>query len=154
MLQKESLSRHKYNLLYFRMSDMPKLRGHHLICLHFFNGKGYNLEFVENLRDTLKKAEGSGAEVSNGADDICQKCPYLKGGKCLSDEHSNDEIMEMDKFALSLLGETSGAEINWHSIKEKIPEVFILWLEEYCKKCPWENACREDSLYRELKYGP
>ena len=154
MLQKESPSRHRRNLLYFKMSGIPKLRGHHLICLHFFNGRGYNREFVENLRNTLKKAEGSGAEISSGADDVCLKCPYLKGGKCLSDEHSNDEIMEMDKFALNLLGETSGAEIKWHIIKEKIPEIFTLWLERYCKKCLWENACKEDSLYRELKHGP
>ena len=137
----------------FIMSDIPKLRGHHLICLHFFSGKGYNLEFVKNLRDTLKKISELGVEISLGADDICRSCPHLRGGKCSSDENSNDEITEMDRFALSLLKETPGAKTKWHGVKEIIPEIFNFWLERYCKKCSWKDVCEEDPLYGEFKYG-
>ena len=28
---------------------MLRLRAHHLICLQFFKGEGYSLEFIENL---------------------------------------------------------------------------------------------------------
>ncbi len=36
---------------------MLYLRGHHLICLHFFPGYGYDASFVESLRNVLKRAE-------------------------------------------------------------------------------------------------
>ncbi len=135
------------------MTDIPKLRGHHLICFHFFSGKGYNREFVENLRNTLEKIAEFGVEVSHGADDVCSRCPHLKGGICSYSDHSHDEIMEMDKFALRLLKETSGSKAKWHVIKQRIPEIFPLWLGKYCKKCLWEDVCEEDFLYRKLKYG-
>ena len=61
-----------------------KLRGHHLVCLHFFKGEGYNLEYVENLAYILKRAEaGDGIEVAAGADDVCNTCPSLKEGMSL-----------------------------------------------------------------------
>ena len=60
-----------------------KLRGHHLVCLHFFRGEGYSAEYVENLTRILERVE-AGAEigVSAEADDVCGVCPSLKGGKC------------------------------------------------------------------------
>ena len=61
-----------------------KLRGHHLVCLHFFTGEGYTKEFIDNLNRILKKAEaGEEIEVINSADDVCIKCPYFKGGGVL-----------------------------------------------------------------------
>lgn len=135
------------------MSYIPKLRGHHLICLHFFSGKGYNPEFVKNLKDILEKTTEMGAEISSEADDVCSKCPYLKGERCSSSGQSNDEIMEMDKFALKLLKEAAGNKIKWHVIKQRITDIFPLWLERYCKKCRWEDACKEDPFYRNFRYG-
>jgi hypothetical protein len=133
------------------MRSIPRLRGHHLICLHFFNGKGYSPEFTKNLRTVLRVAAESGVEVSQGADDVCRACPYLKDEKCMYDEHSDEEITEMDGFALKLLHEAPGIETEWHLIKERVLEIFPLWLERYCKKCSWEKACEENPLYQTLR---
>ena len=135
------------------MSVIPKLRGHHLICLHFFNGKGYNREFTENLRCVLEKAENLGVEVSVGADDVCMECPYMRDKKCCSEDHSNQEIIEMDEFALKLLKEASDSKLGWNALKEKIPAIFHLWLERYCKRCCWTNACEENLYYLRLRNG-
>ena len=135
------------------MSDIPKLRGHHLICLHFFNGKGYNREFTENLRCVLEKAENLGVEVSVGADDVCRECPYMRDKKCCSADHSNQEIIEMDEFALKLLKEASDSKSGWKALKEKIPAIFHLWLERYCKRCSWANTCEENLYYLRLRDG-
>jgi hypothetical protein len=41
-----------------------KLRGHHLICLHFYRSEGYSREFVKNLEDIVRRAtEGEKLEV-------------------------------------------------------------------------------------------
>ena len=90
----------------------------------FFNGKGYNREFTENLRRVLEKAENLGVEVSVGADDVCQVCPYMRDRKCCSEDHSNQEIIEMDKFALKLLKQASDSKLGWKALKEKNPGNF------------------------------
>lgn len=76
---------------------MIRLRGHHLICLHFYRGEGYSREFVENLEDVLRGAEeGEEIEVVEDADDICRACPTLRGGKCVAAPEADTEIREMD----------------------------------------------------------
>ena len=80
-----------------------ELRGHHLICLHFFRGEGYNKDFVENLRRIIEKAESEFVRVVNGADDVCKKCPYNVNGICNYSETSEEEVRELDELALNLL---------------------------------------------------
>jgi hypothetical protein len=58
-----------------------KIRGHHLLCLLHFEGKGYSRDFIENMykiKEALEK--GKVFFVLNSCDDICRKCPYMEGG--------------------------------------------------------------------------
>ncbi len=129
-----------------------KLRGHHLICLHFFNGGGYSAEFIENLKEALKKAEaGEKIEVQPGPDVICEKCPYLKEESCVYKEDSETKIRAMDKKALELLRVKAGTEINWQDMKDRIPWVFAEWKETYCKECTWKETCKNNSFYNFLR---
>jgi len=130
---------------------MPRLRGHHLICLHFFNGEGYNPEFIENLRNVLEKTESGDVEISPGADDICDGCPHLKQFRCRYTEDADEGIREMDKRALELLKESEGSKVRWHEIRKRIPELFYSWYNSYCNVCGWKRACEQDALYRQLR---
>jgi uncharacterized protein len=130
---------------------MLRLRGHHLICLHFFSGEGYDDIFKENLRDILARAETEDIEVCEEADQVCEKCPYLKDSKCLYDEHADDEIREMDRAALKLLEVDKDATIKWQNIKKGIPGVFPQWLREYCGECDWKKVCGKNQNYQRLK---
>jgi hypothetical protein len=127
-----------------KFSDRPfiRLRGHHLICLHFFSGEGYALEFIANLRKVLERA-GSGEDITicTGADDICCKCSHLKGERCLADENSDVEIREMDRRALKLLRLKADEKVQWELIKDKIPEIIEEWTKAYCNACDWRKAC-------------
>ncbi|MFZ3136476.1 MAG: DUF1284 domain-containing protein [Thermodesulfovibrionales bacterium] len=128
------------------MKSLPKLpiklRGHHLICLHFFKGEGYNPEFIENLRKIIKRAEdGEDIEVYPGPDDVCTMCPYLKGKICFYDNEAESEIKEMDRNALKLLGVKHLDKVVWLNIKNKIPEVFSQWAKIYCRACDWRKVC-------------
>lgn len=129
---------------------MPALRGHHLVCLHFFNGEGYNNEFIENLSKVLTTAEYHKIDVLHGADDVCSKCPNLKQEKCNYTESADVEIREMDKKALHLLGLSGGASIGWKDIRKRIPGIFQMWYREYCNSCGWKRACEQNDLYRNL----
>ena len=64
------------------VKPIMKLRGHHLICLQFFKGKGYSKIFVENTKRIVDFWENNSAEIVKGADDVCNFCPFIKNGRC------------------------------------------------------------------------
>jgi hypothetical protein len=124
------------------LNNNIKLRGHHLVCLHFFSGEGYNFEFVANLRKILEAAwSGKEIEVCSGADDICRKCPHLKGELCYFDKNSENEIRKMDRRAIKLLRLSAHGRVRWSKIRDKIPEIIKEWTDTYCKACGWRKAC-------------
>lgn len=120
---------------------MIRLRGHHLICLHFFTAEGYNPEFVENLREVLRRTAYEEIEIVSGDDDICHKCPYLKDCKCFYTEDSEVEIRAMDEKALIILGLCNGSLIRWEEIKKLLPALISQWRFDYCKSCDWKGVC-------------
>lgn len=131
-----------------------KLRGHHLICLHFFRGEGYNQEFADNLLTILARVEaGEEAEVVYGHDDICRVCPHLKGSLCAYGEEAEKEIREMDMTALKMLGLQAGNKVDWRDIREKIPGIFGDWSGKYCFVCDWMPVCKSDIGFIELTNG-
>ena len=129
---------------------MPALRGHHLICLHFFDGKGYSQEFIGNLENVLQKTEYSPVEICSGADEICAKCPYLKENTCHYDMHAEEDIRAMDSKALELLHMSPGSEADWNNIRDAIPGIFMEWYVSCCKNCDWITACRTSTLFQRL----
>lgn len=130
---------------------MPGLRGHHLICLHFFGGEGYNTPFVENLKEILVGAEGSIVEICEGGDDVCLKCPHLKGNRCIYSNDADGNIRNMDRRALNLLNLSPDAKIRWQEIRERLPEIFNDWYKTECIRCSWRWACEKNGLYNQLK---
>ena len=128
----------------------PTLRGHHLICLHFYNGEGYDREFIQNLNAVMRQVEAAGVEVSPGADKVCKSCPHLKDNTCSYSERAEEEIREMDEKALTLLNLTPGTKVEWNGIRELLPEIFSEWHTAYCKTCDWRSACEKNPLYRTL----
>jgi len=132
---------------------MLTLRGHHLICLHFFRGEGYAPEFITHLGLILKKAEaGEPIDVFSGADDVCTVCPYLKGGICFYNEEAERDIRQMDIKALKLLELTAGAIVQWPDIRKKIPSLYRRWSEEFCLSCNWRQACEKNASFRQLAH--
>ena len=129
---------------------MPALRGHHLVCLHFFRGEGYSREFVENLRDVLGSVQDREIEVVQGSDDVCAKCPSLRQGRCLHSGNAEEGIRKMDREALALLKVSRGMKVMWAEIGEKMSEIFPAWFESCCTACSWKWACERNELYLQL----
>ncbi|MCF8012259.1 MAG: DUF1284 domain-containing protein [Clostridiales bacterium] len=121
---------------------MIKLRGHHLVCLHFFEGKGYNEQFIKNMQDTSARLENAEIiEIVTGADDICFFCPHLTNNRCTRKASSHIEIENMDNTAMKKFNVTSGEKIYWQDVKKKFYSMSGEWLDEFCKNCPWKNIC-------------
>ena len=131
----------------------PALRGHHLICLHFYRGEGYSREFVVNLTNLLERAREKGVTIETGADDVCRSCPSLKGSRCSSSVTADEEIREMDREALKLLELTPGRAMEWAELRRRAAALFRQWHDRYCRICGWKEVCGKDRYFRELRAG-
>lgn len=129
---------------------MPSLRGHHLICLHFFDGEGYDVSFVRNLRDVIETVNQEMVNVCRGADDVCGSCPHLKDALCRYSETADNEIRDMDEAALRLLNVAPDTVVEWDMIRDRLQRVFNTWYAKYCKGCGWKRACEQNEAYRQL----
>ncbi len=125
---------------------MIRLRGHHLICLHFFQGEGYSPQFVDNLKRIIKKAS-SGAQiaVTEDADDVCAACPHIADGQCAHKSDSEKTIRLLDEMALELLGVEPCQKVTWKQIKDLTMAIPDYMLSEFCRDCDWEKLCRKIS---------
>jgi len=129
---------------------MPLLRGHHLVCLHFFNGEGYDEAFINNLKNLSSLVEKEKITVSSGADDVCRSCHYSGEKRCLYSESSEEEIKGMDAKALSLLALSCEDKVIWLALKEKICRIFPEWFSLYCIECDWRKTCEKNVLFQSL----
>lgn len=126
---------------------MIRLRGHHLVCLRFFQGQGYSQEFVENLEDMMRRArESEEIEVVSGADDVCRACLSLQGDKCVAKPGMDAKIREMDAEAVAHLGVEVGAKVYWRQITAKVMVPSKGWMAGFCEGCDWEKVCAVLSL--------
>ncbi len=129
-----------------------KFRGHHLICLHFFQGEGYNAEFIKNLITIMKMVKDGDIEIHSGADDICRKCPYLHGEICKYNENAQEEITEMDERALQLLRLKLRMKVKWEEIRGRLQGIFPEWYISYCKDCDWKTVCEQNESFDKLSH--
>ncbi|MEW6189764.1 MAG: DUF1284 domain-containing protein [Actinomycetota bacterium] len=133
-----------------------KLRAHHLLCIHGFQGLGYTPAFVNALRriiQIIKANENLLIELTNECDILCFTCPHQLGNKCTKHGSSCEEkVRELDDEVLRCLGLKPGSTISVKTlfplIREKIDEKD---LERMCGNCEWFDLgfCRE-GLTREL----
>jgi hypothetical protein len=134
-----------------RRNRSMRLRGHHLICLHFFRGEGYSSDFVANLYELLDRAKsGEEIEVVDSADDVCRQCPHLKEEICCYREHFEAAIKEMDSAAFELLATAANRKIEWLMIGESLPAIFKDWSNRFCQDCDWNAACQQNRLWENL----
>lgn len=117
------------------------LRGHHLICLHFFQGEGYGQAFTKNLNQVLKKLKKSKGFVVEGTDEVCLSCPHLKENECRYQADSNEEIEYLDKLALRLLNLKPGDAFSFKKIKSQLPRIIEEWERKACLDCHWGYVC-------------
>lgn len=120
-----------------------RLRGHHLICLHFFRGEGYTPEFVDNLKGVMRRleAEDAAAAVVEGVDDVCVACGYLVDGTCANEVSGEDKIRSLDEMALTLLGLGPGDEVSFTGLAGGLAAALPAWRERACRGCTWEEVC-------------
>ncbi|HWT74214.1 MAG TPA: DUF1284 domain-containing protein [Mobilitalea sp.] len=119
-----------------------KLRPHHVLCISFFEGKGYNPEFVQNMTEVIENLhDNTQIQLTVGADIICDKCPNNKEYLC----QMEDKVRRYDETVLSLCHLFENQVIGWKELKE-LAFTRILnanKLKAVCGDCCWNSICQE-----------
>jgi len=117
-----------------------RLRGHNLLCIQGFVGKGYSPGFVANMTRVVAGL-GDDAEVTVVAepDALCTACPHLAAGGCtLHGEGTEQGIVLQDRDVLARLGLAAGQTVTWGEIRRRIrASVAPADLPSICGRCPW-----------------
>ena len=129
---------------------MPSLRGHHLVCLHFFTGEGYDEAFIRNLRNIMTRSNDEDVSITSGADDVCTSCLHLREGRCEYTENAEADIREMDQNALDLLNLSDTGRARWDELRDLVRKIFPEWYSLYCSECDWRAACEKSGFFQEM----
>ena len=122
--------------------DRLSLRAHHLLCLHGFQGLGYDDRFVENMAEVCKRVRaepGPEIVVVDEPDDICAPCPHTFGSACgKSGGDAEERAKELDHRVLAKLGINPEQVFSRNDLlallQEKItPEDLV----SVCEGCEW-----------------
>lgn len=124
------------------------IRPHHMLCLQFFEGKGYSEEFVENMMRIKNELDQNNPEVSLviGADMICENCPNRRGNVCVNEEDvlaHDQRVFDRVKHVIKM------DEIStWKEITDAIYENIIdaKCLKETCGHCMWSDICMNKNV--------
>lgn len=118
------------------------LRPHHALCLHFFRGKGYSQDFIENMTQIKKSLEENpDITLQCEADVLCKPCPHRVG---TSSCDAMDKVQRYDTALLSLCQLEENSSLSWQNL-EKLVQNHILHpnkREQVCGDCQWTECCK------------
>jgi len=118
-----------------------RLRGHNLLCIQGFVGKGYSREFVANMTRVVESLdEISEVTVLDSPDALCAACPNLDAGEgCrLHGTGTEDGIVRQDRDVMARLGLVVNETLTWGEILERVRTSIAPGdLDDICGTCPW-----------------
>lgn len=130
-----------------------RLRGHHLLCMLTYIGKGYSPAFVKNY-DTIAGllSRGDDIIIVNGPDDICQ--PLLCAGDChcfnrsvfMRDKHALDAISDLLEITICA---GAGFTLNAARLAFMRSAFAAGNIRKACKACEWSDLCTEISVAKD-----
>ncbi|UCZ55395.1 DUF1284 domain-containing protein [Bacillus shivajii] len=118
------------------------LRGHHLLCVHGFQGMGYSPGFVRKMQeivDDIRDEEKDFAiRVRVDLDEACGACPHNGETKCIASEQSDEHVKAMDRRGIDHLQlekdklYRKSKLVEWTAQRVKPDD-----LDTLCKGCSW-----------------
>lgn len=114
---------------------MIKLRAHHLLCYVFYQGKGYNTQFRDNMDQIYKRLNKEPIMVVTGCDMLCKVCPnQVKENVCKTQEH----VLKLDKKVIEHFYLEIGICYDYSLWRQNIIKSLDADLfKEICGECKW-----------------
>ena len=118
------------------------LRGHHLLCVHGFQGMGYSPAFIERMGTIVDEIRDEEKDfpirVVVDLDDACGACPHNEGTICLVSEGADKRIKSMDERVINHLKLEEGKLYRKSKLIDWTAQVVDPDdLDTLCKGCSW-----------------
>ena len=117
------------------------IRGHHLLCLLGFHGRGYSPAFVAAMRrvnEDFRNKPDDPIVLVTRCDIICGSCPHVSGGECRKSPDAASRIHDKDAAILKKLGFRADSQTTpakaWEKVKERFTPGDITAM---CGRCQW-----------------
>lgn len=117
-----------------------KLRAHHGLCIAFFEEKGYDDNFIKNMRTVIAAlTRNPDVTIVTGEDIVCVACSNNKDGLC----DCNEKVDRYDKAVLRLCNISSGHVLPWKTYKALVNKKIIETgkMTAVCGNCQWTSIC-------------
>lgn len=139
---------------------MRILRGHHLLCVHGFQGMGYSPDFVQKMAEIVDDIRNDQLDfpirVVIDLDEACGTCPNKGDGFCNASPDSDDHVKGLDRRSISHLGLEPGHTYDKSTlIQRTIERVRPDDLDIICAGCSWLSygVCKAGIEKVRRKYG-
>lgn len=126
------------------------LRGHHLLCVHGFQGMGYSPEFVDRMKEIVEDIRNEEKDFSIKVvvdlDETCSYCPHNGGDKCMASIGSDQHVKSMDRRVLEHLEIKENSSYKKSELVKMTSEkVKPNDLDHLCKNCSWlpHGVCKK-----------
>lgn len=121
---------------------MRTLRGHHVLCVHGFQGMGYSPDFVKKMHEIVEEIRDDSKyfpiRVVMDLDDACGACPNKGDGFCNASRGSDEHVKQLDRRIMEHIGLEHGEQIDKHELVKRTAEkVQPEDLDILCKGCSW-----------------
>jgi len=130
-----------------------KLRGHHLLCMLGFVGKGYTPQFIEQFDQVVGQLNaGAHIQLVTGKDDLCAALHDGNGPLCDSGIHClNESVTRRDKTAIAAVAKALNLPLTIGGILELTAAHIALLrqafaagtLRQACEGCEWHELCSD-----------
>ena len=124
-----------------------EIRPHHLLCIKFFEGKGYSDEFVSSMNSLIDKIEEephTRVFITYGSDAVCAACPNENGEACILRNKATDYDTKVSDIC-SLSKNTPYTYAYLRDITDKLI-IREGRLGEICGDCEWyKKICKNRS---------
>lgn len=127
------------------MKHIIPLRPHHAVCISFFEGKGYSMEFVANMTEVIRSLNNNSmVRLTVSEDQICLSCPYTKDNIC------DEKARRYDEAVLSVCRLNEGQVLGWQELSDLVNNRIIhsKKLPDICGDCQWNEICQRKALNR------
>lgn len=124
--------------------EIVSLRPHHGLCIRFFEGKGYNEEFIKHMTQLISSLEEQTQIcITVGCDSVCGRCPNFDGARC----NSEDRVLSFDRKVMDFAGISDKQRLTYKELQKKIEDGIFApnRFEQVCGDCAWGEICHKNS---------
>ena len=110
--------------------------------MQFFCGNGYSEEFTRNMTKVIESINSETmVHVTIGQDMLCEYCPNLIDGICVS----QGKVADLDSAVAEVCGFESGDTITAHEFLGTAKERIIMTekFDLICYECEWNKICKK-----------